>query len=212
MFRTLKNLCITAIILVSFSSAFACPQDKNGIYWKEIGNYFVNTTFVNVRGVLCAGLDAEFKNVLRVHYSDNQGAVLDEPVSKFVNKDVVLISRSAFPRAANMIVRAAEPLTLRINQISSLNGVTFVSASMKFVRNMGKATGAIDIRQLPLMLKVVARNRSANSYYNNKLITDITIDTTGVLRRMSVGTIYLYNGDNLVESINPYSLVRVTRN
>lgn len=210
---------LLAVMLFS-QSVFAlarCGESKNDrkyahLDWVKTTNYKVNSSYLNMTGILCAGIDRHSNTLIRVHYRDDSGVVVLTTKKMLKKGDTRLLSRSDFPQMARLVTRNVDPLTLKIESEKILTNYTEYNLSLKFVRNMSKGFSRTDLRNLKLNARLY-KNGTFDVYYGAKPTSRNTFDlvSLNIGRDLVVSIVQFFDGQSSLGGISTSKLPKVKR-
>ena len=180
--------------------------------WIKATNYQVNSSYLDMNGILCAGIDRTTNTLKRIHYRDDSGVIVLKSKEQLKRKDTTFLSRSDFPRMARMVTRNVDPLTLRITNETRMGSYTQYAMSLKFVRNMGRGFSKTDIRDLKVNARIY-KNGKFDVYYGNTPTSRNTFDLVALKigGDLKVSTVHFYDGQSSLGGVATAKLPKATR-
>ena len=214
------RVTVLVVLLLLSQSVFALTQCGDSIEdrrypsldWIKASHYQANSSYIKLRGILCAGVHRGTNTIERIHYRDDSGVKVLASKKQLLAKDVTFLRRSDFPIIAQMVTRDVDPLTMKVTSERKLSSYTDYVISLKFVRNMGKGFSKTDIRNLKVNARL-HKNGKLDVYYGSAptsrtLFDLITLNIGGDLK---VSTVMFYDGQSLIQSLSTSSLPKASR-
>lgn len=215
----MRGIILIAAMLLS-QSVFAltqCGDSKNdrrhgNLDWIKATNYRADSSFITLRGILCAGIDRNTNTLKRIHYRDDSGVVVLTTKAQLKRSDVTFLRRSDFPRVARMVTRNVDPLTIKIISERIKLKYTEYNLSLKFVRNMGKGFSKTDIRNLKINARMY-KNGKFDVYYGSTPTVRNTFDLVALRigGDLKVSTVNFYDGQSSLGGVPTAKLPKTTR-
>jgi hypothetical protein len=207
-------LKVLFLLLFSFHIfAFeACETTKfpsnSDIIWKEVGASKMYSTFLNVEGKLCVGINKFNSRIERMIYRDDTGVDRNNSIQELLNKDIILIDKKDIPSYAQVLVRSTPILTLRVLSESLGVSKNSYTLSFKFLRNVAKGFSAPDLRNLIFTTTIDKAYQTVAAYYQNSKFDEIELNISSTMKineilfnyqGQEVGQVY---SSNLPETIH----------
>lgn len=213
-----KILIILSIVLCSNAFALSdCGESTEDrkyphLDWIKATDYRVNSTYIDIKGILCAGISRVSNMLSRIHYRDDSGVFVNATKEQLMKKDVVFLRQSDFPAVARMVTRRDDPLTIKVQSEVIKKDSTDYVLNLKFVRNMGRSFYQTDLRLLVINAQI-NKNGKHLIYYGNESsassIFDLVSLTVGA--DLKVKKIDFYDGQQKLQSIQTLSLQKTKR-
>lgn len=215
----MKTTLLVALLLLSqsvfaISSCGFSKEDRRfpNLDWVKASNYQANSSYIKLKGVLCAGVSRTKNTIERIHYRDDSGVVVTTTKAQLLTKDITFLRRSDFPAIAQMVTRNVDPLTMKITKERRMSSYTDYTIDLKFVRNMGKGFSRTDIRSLKVNARLF-KNGNLDVFYgstpNSRTLFDlIALNIGGDLK---VSTVKFYDGQSLIKNMSTKSLPKASR-
>jgi hypothetical protein len=213
----MKLILLFAIVLASLNSfaALSCGDDSmdrrfSQLSWEQLATYNINSPYISLTAVACAGINYSNGKIERFHYRDTSGAKRGFNFDTLKTSDRVIISRSDFPAAARLVTRRSQPLTLKVTSEKYTNGKRYYAMDFKFVRNMGMGFSSTDLRSFKVNAVV-----STGSMGTIKVSTDKNVHFKSVSLNvggdLKVQTLVLLDAYREVARFNASSLPKARR-
>lgn len=177
------TILLIAVLLSSFilNSAFAltaCGDAKEEfryrhLDWSKATKYTVDSSIVDIEGLLCIGVDRKTNTLKRLHYRDSTKAKILTTAKQLKKHDIAFLRRSDLTPLARIGTRNIAPLTIKIN--SERIGATYTEykISLKFVRNMTRGFTQTDLRDLVINARIYKTGRLEVYYGTNPSVRNI---------------------------------------
>lgn len=215
----MKNIYLIIMLLCS-QAVFAqtqCGDDRNerrypSLDWVKATNYKAISSFITIKGILCAGIDRRSNTLKRIHYRDNTGTAVQTTLTSLKQRDITFIRRSDFPAVARIVTRNVDPLTIKVNKEDIKYQYTDYKLSLKFVRNMGRGFSKTDIRDLQVAGRLY-KNGRFDIYYGERPTSRNTFDKIilNIAGDLKVNTVKFYDGQSFINSLSSSKLPKSNR-
>lgn len=215
----LLSLIFCLFSINSFATIQPCGEDsadrRYSLSWEHAASYRVKTSFVNLKAIVCVGINFDTLELKRLHYRDDTGIKRNYSISELKNKDIVLFKRSDFPPAARLLIRKVDPLTIRIISDRKVAEKRHYKIRFKFVRNIAIGWSSLDVRELPVygVISNSAFNPVTIFYKDSRSNTKTVFDTIAlkVGGNFKIESANLYSNNKFMKSVKATSLKKVKR-
>jgi hypothetical protein len=212
----MKFLGGVLIALVMSSSAHAltvtsCGDDTQdrkhpNLYWEKVGDYKLDSNYMSVRGLICAGVNQDFNQLERIHYRDDSGVKVGAARAELLKRDIPFLKYSDLPRSVRWLTRKMDSLTVRIIKEKKQENTTY-QVSMKILRNPAKGFSKADIRDLRIDYKLNPSKSEGLATYKTETFDGIEVVVDG----LNLDTVNFYDGQAKVQAVKVKSLARGNR-
>lgn len=213
-----KILILLTIVLCSNAFALSdCGESTEDrkyphLDWVKATDYRVNSTYIDIKGILCAGVSRISNTLSRIHYRDDSGVVVKATKKELMEKDVVFLRQSDFPAVARMVTRRDDPLTIKVQSEVRKKDSTDYVLNLKFVRNMGRSFYQTDLRLLVINAQI-NQNGKHLIYFGDVPSSNSLFDlvSLSVGADLKVKKIDFFDGQQRLQSIQTHSLQKTKR-
>lgn len=211
----LLTLFILLLSTHSFASISQCGDDSEdlkyrNLTWELAATYKVNTIYIDLNAIVCAGVNYKTLKIERIHYRDNSNVKRSYSLESLKNKDIAFLKRSDFPASARLVTRSIDPLTLKVTKDNYSNGKRSYSLSFKFVRNMARGFSATDIRDLQVQAELTEKDLFI-SYQDKNQVDEFNGLELNISGGLNIETIHLLRDARKIKTLNSLRLPKGKR-